>query len=253
MKLSQWFRPLIHATSVAALFVLFCPPRGLTDTQAAASSPESGWEKVKESDGIQVYARDVPNTPLVAVRGEADIDAPPGKVLFVIMDCNRAKEWVEHLESCRRVHQFSEYEYVTENHFGTPFIIKDRDFVARVKVSVDLKGQAVQAHFASTVDAAAPETGAVRGEIIESLYKIIAIDGGRRSHLVGQALVDPKGSVPKWIVNFFQRQWPISTVQALRKQVGRADIVVPPFYQNLLAASPSQAPASASPKAGPGK
>ncbi len=235
MKLSQWFAGI-----------------ALTSALACAGSAQAGseeWEKVNEKDGIQVSVRNVPGTSLVAVRGEAELDAPPGKVLQVIMDCGRAKEWVDHLKECRRVRQFSDYEYVTHNHFGTPFVMKDRDFVARVKITVDLKAQAVQAVFRSIEDADAPPTDAIRGNIIESKYQILALDGGKRSRMVGEALVDPKGSVPKWIVNFFQRQWPVTTIKSLRKQVAKSDIVVPPFFQNLLAApaaSPSAAPVSAS-------
>ena len=223
MKHSQWL------AGVALASLLVCAP-----SVHAGNGSEKGWEKVNESDGIQVSVRDVPGTSLVAVRGEADVEAPPGKVLQVIMDCGRAKEWVEHLKACRRVRQFSEFEYVTENHFGTPFVMKDRDFVARVKISVDPKEQSVEAFFSSTVDPDAPLTSAIRGEIIESRYRILSLDGGKRSHLIGQALVDPKGSVPKWIVNFFQKQWPVSTIRSLRKQVAKLDIVVPEFYQKLL-------------------
>jgi hypothetical protein len=234
MKLSQGF------ALAAALFHLSAPS---TLRAEASRIPQDGWRKVNEEAGTTVYMREVPGTPLIAVRGDADLDAPPAKVLWVIMDCGRAREWVDNLKDCRRLKQVSDTEFVTYNLFGTPIVMKNRDFVARIKISVDPEKEWIEAHFASTEDETAPSSSAIRGEIIESRYRITSLDGGKRSRLVGQALVDPKGSVPKWIVNLFQKKWPVKTMKALRGQVAKPDIVVPEAFQNLL--GPSQATASA--------
>jgi len=36
--------------------------------------------------------------------------------------------------------------------------------------------------------------------------------------------VDPKGTVPRWIVNMFQKSFPRQTLKALRKQASRDDV-----------------------------
>jgi hypothetical protein len=36
--------------------------------------------------------------------------------------------------------------------------------------------------------------------------------------------VDPRGSVPKFLVNMVQKSWPHKTITSLRKQVAKPDI-----------------------------
>jgi hypothetical protein len=35
---------------------------------------------------------------------------------------------------------------------------------------------------------------------------------------------DPKGSIPKWLVNRFQKSWAYGTIKGLRAQVNKAGI-----------------------------
>jgi hypothetical protein len=37
---------------------------------------------------------------------------------------------------------------------------------------------------------------------------------------------DPKGSMPKWLVNMFQKSWAHNTIMRLRAQVAKPDIKV---------------------------
>jgi hypothetical protein len=41
---------------------------------------------------------------------------------------------------------------------------------------------------------------------------------------VAEVMVDPRGSVPTFLVNMVQRSWPFQTLTALRKQVAKPDI-----------------------------
>ncbi len=197
-----------------------------------ARADAAPWQSTGESNGIRLFSREVEGTSLVAVRGEGEVDAPPGKVAHVILDCTRTHEWVSRLEECKILRKNSETDYVTYNHFGTPFILKDRDFVANIHIDIDKPKKTLTLNFKSVVDPAMPETDYVRGNIVYSRYVLTEIDGGKRTHFEGEALVDPKGGVPKWIVNMFQKQWPLKTVLSLRKQVAKPDIVTPAFFQD---------------------
>jgi hypothetical protein len=202
---------------------------------ARAEDAAGEWKPNGESEGIRLFVREIEGTPLVAVRGEAEIDAPPGRIAHVILDCSRTHEWVDNLEECRWLRKVSETEYVTYNHFGTPFVMKDRDFVTRILIDVDAAKKTLALNFKAVEDPAMPETRYVRGEVVFSRYVLTALGDGSRTRLTGEVLADPKGTVPKWIVNIFQRKWPLKTLKSLRRQVAKKDIVTPAFFLDPFA------------------
>ena len=53
-------------------------------------------------------------------------------------------------------------------------------------------------------------------------------DGGASTYVVGEIHLDPKGYLPKWVVNIFQKDWPINTFSALRKHVKKPDVTEHP-------------------------
>ena len=127
------------------------------------------------------------------------------------------------------VRWLSPNEYIEYNHLHTPFVMKDRDFVSKVTLSMaPSTHQFTIAYGATQDDAGAPRTDYVRGEIKNSRFILTPVDGGKRTHLVAEVHCDPMGSVPKWLVNFFQRSWPIDTFYGLRRQVAKPDLKEPP-------------------------
>ena len=182
------------------------------------------WEKFDEADGIAVYRRDVPGSPVVALRGEGVVDAPLLRVASVIVDAKRATEWIDSLAEARTIRRVSETEYVEWDHIATPFVLKDRDFVFDAKLEFGPKQKQVLLNYHSVDDPGAPKTDYVRGRFIYGTFALTSIDGGMRTRVLAELLCDPKGSVAKWIVNLFQKSWPHNTIVALRAQVKKKDI-----------------------------
>jgi hypothetical protein len=197
----------------------------LQSALAAVTPPVLTWEKVKESDGISVYRREVPGADVLAFRGVGVIDASPALIASIIIDTGRAAEWVEDLESASIIRWLAPDRYVEYDHIGTPFVMKDRDFVSVVELSYDRAKRQFVIHYKSTDDTGAPKTSYVRGDLQDTTFVLTEVEGGKTS-LDGSILADPKGSVPKWIVNFFQKDWPIDTLKSLRKQAAKSDVKV---------------------------
>jgi hypothetical protein len=55
----------------------------------------------------------------------------------------------------------------------------------------------------------------------------------------GDVHCDPRGSIPTWIVNYFQKDWPRTTFKNLRTQVAKRNIVENPAIRRLIDDSPS--------------
>jgi hypothetical protein len=189
-----------------------------------AAPKEPPWEKFDEDEGISVFRREVPGSPIIALRGEGVVNAPILRVASVLVDSARAPEWIDKLAEVKVIRKISDDEYIHWNHISTPMILKDRDFVFDIKLVLDPPNKKVMLNYHSVYDSGAPKTDYVRGEFKDGAFVLTSIDGGKKTLVVAQVLADPKGSVAKWIVNMFQKSWAHKTIASLRKQVAKPDI-----------------------------
>lgn len=182
------------------------------------------WEKFDEADGIAVFRREVPGTALIALRGEGVVNAPIVRVASVLVDPKRGPEWIDSLAEARCVRRVSDTEYVEWDHVKTPFVLADRDFVFDVKFDVLKDKKQVLLAYHSVNDPAAPKTDYVRGVFPFGKFVLTPLDHGKKTRVLAEVLADPKGSVPKWIVNLFQKSWPHDTLVNLRSEMQRRDL-----------------------------
>ncbi len=192
------------------------------------------WEKIDESDGIRVYRREIPGSPIIAFKGEGVVDATILRVASVLVDISRATEWIDSLAEAKTLRQISEDERIEYDHVTTPFILKDRDFVIDAKMEFDPAQKTVALKIHSVTDPLAPETHFVRGELLHSSFTLTALEHGTKTHIVAEIHADPKGSVAKWIVNMFQKGWPHNTITRLREQAKKPDIHDHPHLKDVL-------------------
>jgi len=179
---------------------------------------------------------------VVSFKGEGDIPAPIERVASVIFDTTRATEWVSDLAESKIVKWTSKDEYVEYDRIKTPpVIMKDREFVSRVKLTVDPKLKEMSFAYVPTEVPETPLQGKyVRGSLLNSGFVLRGLPGGKGTHLVGEMHCDPKGGVPKWLVNWFQKGWPSDTFKNLKKQVAKEDIRLDDHVMGFFAAGASK-------------
>lgn len=249
---------------VACIVLLALPTRGQEHVATASSSPEvaaaapaqqrsvaakpqPAWVFANEKDGIKSWKREVPGSNVIALHGEGVVAAPIAKVVSVLLDHTRAPEWVDSLELVKLIRKIGPAEFIEYNRIGTPpLIMKDRDFVCRVKMTFDAKAQTFLMTMDPAVDRAMPETDCVRGEL-HGFWKFRALDNGRKTFVATEMHGDPKGSVPKFLVNWFQSGWAHSTLKSLREQVAKKDVKIKPWVQAAFEGKPYTIDASHAP------
>jgi hypothetical protein len=202
---------------------------------SAPASAAGVWEKIDEADGIKVFRKEVPGSPLVAFRGEGMISAPLEKLLWVLADNAHRTEWVDRLKKSVVLQTNGSYEYIVYQHFGLPFPISDRDYVYRGKATRDKNG-VVTLDISSVTHPKAPATVGVRANVIGSRY-VLTPKGPDKTYVVVEIHTDPKGAIPTWLVNLIQKSWPMKTLQNMRTQVAK------PFVKRLEL-PPDEAPKS---------
>jgi NAD(P)-dependent dehydrogenase (short-subunit alcohol dehydrogenase family) len=228
-RLSLPGRAVATAAAIAMLAVVAAPAVTLANDGA-------GWERVRTEDGIVVSRKEVAGSPFLAFRGEGDVDAPILAVGDVLVDVPREKDWIDSVVEARVLRKVTDTEYVMYSHLGMPGPVTDRDLVTDVTIVLDAATKTLTVHMRSTSDASAPERGFVRADMKDSVFVLTSIDGGARTHVTAEIHCDPRGSIPAWMVNLFQRSWGYKTIKSLRRQSTNPAVPVNDLLRVTLAA-----------------
>jgi len=197
-------------------------------------SHASEWYSVDDTtDGIQIFRKEVGDSGLVAFRGIGVVEAPLPLVATVIFDTDRRREWIDGLDDSRIILWKDKDNFVEYDHIGLPFFIKDRDFVSEIKMSFDLSKKEMVFHYQPSNEPSAPRTNLIRGELIDATFILSSIDNGKKTRVDAEFLCNPKGWIPKWLVNYFLKDWPKTTFRNLRKEVLK-DLPVDTRFSKLL-------------------
>jgi len=176
------------------------------------------WKKIDSKDNVEIFKGDVEDSRIVAFKGTSTIDASIPKVLSVIYDVSRVNEWMSDIKTIKLIQKISKFEKIEYNRTEAPWPVSDRDFVYQTKVLLHPQEKAVEILIESVGHKDAPPTkGVVRGHLYQSRYYLKSLENNSKTFLEVEISADPKGSIPKWVVNLFQSRWPVSTVNGIRK------------------------------------
>ncbi|MDA1048615.1 MAG: START domain-containing protein [Verrucomicrobia bacterium] len=189
-----------------------CLLLGLSTVQANSA----GWKKVDTEDGVTVYEKDVGE--MVAFRGEGQITAPIGKLLYVIEDSAHWKEWIENFDKGHLIQKKADFHKIFYQAFDSPFPASDRDIVYEARTRRDASTGKVYVEMRSVLHPKAPKTVGVRVNLKYTRYEITPLKEGCL-HVVLETLSNPGGSLPDFLVNWAQRDYPVKLFQGLRRQV----------------------------------
>lgn len=193
------------------------------------------WKEVQSTDGVKVYSRSLPDRAIKSVKGTGIVNAPVATVALVLLDDDRAPEWVDSLAEARVIRRVGPTEYIEYNHIKMPLVVSDREFVTSVTMGVDREKRTVLMRSVPADDAEVKATPAwVRGQL-SALYVLESIDEGTRTRLTVEVDADPKGALPPFIVNFFQKDWSRDTIKGIRAQAKKPDLKPPEAFAEFLA------------------
>ena len=178
-----------------------------SSTAAPATASVDGWRTVSDHDGIIVYERPADNSEVISMRAVTVIAASPLDIAHTIADNDGAKDWIPYVAERRTLASDGKLSRVELTHVSTPWPLKDRYFVTRSRAE-QLPGGGIKMTANSIADPPAPwrQKDMVLGILHESTFVLTPTAGGTRFEL--QINTDPKGLIPKWLVNLTQRGWP---------------------------------------------
>lgn len=168
---------------------------------AAAPPNPNPWEKAKESKGIVVYARDVPNSRVREVKASTVVATSTARVHEVVLDMNHYIEFMPYVEQVKLVGKQGDNTYFIYYLLDLPLVSR-RDYTIRLKDYVDKANSFYQVKWVEANNRGPGEKdGVVRITVNKGSWTIEPIQGGKATRLTYWLYTDPGGSIPAWIAN----------------------------------------------------
>ena len=213
--------------ALAAVFVLALACFAGTLRAAPATLPrdrisvdDPSWRLESSADGIALYSGSVPEVRVVPVKAVMTLPGTIADVVLVLEDISRRGDWISNFEQSVVLERPNDYDQTEYLRVDLPWPASDRTAIVRVRATVsdDLRratiaGESVDSPLADRL----PKL--VRARVHASSFQMTQV--GDRVEVVALVFIDPCGSVPKWIVNYFTRRGARTTLTGLRRQVAR--------------------------------
>lgn len=193
------------------------------------------WKMLYEKDGILVQKGITKGCPVVAFKGAAVIDAPVVKVMTVLCDVERKTEWVHYLAETRIIKEFSPKKRIEYHRTVPPWPVAQREFIFLAEAITSDDRNTIIINLCPAEDSVVPRTKSiVRGELKHGKYVLKSIENGKKTHLTVEILADPKGLIPKWLVNSIQKKWPVNTINGIRRELKSPFFKIDPIVKSIF-------------------
>ncbi len=189
----------------------------LTNSTVAQSV---NWQLAGDEGGILVYTREEAGSDIISLKGEATLAASTTAIFEILKDNSIAADWLPMVVEKRDVKAVNDQERLEYTHIKMPWPLTDRYFVNRARIDYPAGG-VFHISVRSVEETDIVETDKVRGFIHLSELILTPVDGGKRTHMTIELNTDPRGSVPKWLVNLAQKNWPRNFFRGLITQLAK--------------------------------
>ncbi len=174
------------------------------------------WKSTKQSNGVEVYTKEVPGTALKAFKGVTRVKASMSSLIAMIEDIPEYKNWMYNIKTSNVVGETTNQNGVVYVVQKAP-IITDRDICFEYKVS--RSGDSVQVEFQEKPQGV-PATDYVRVQYFRGMFKLTP--KGSDVEVVYEVAADPGGSVPSSVANTMAVDIPFTTLSNIHTKVNLA-------------------------------
>ncbi len=191
----------------------------LVSSVAALAEDEQAWELKRDRRDIQVYTRDVAESPFDAVRAVTELDGVSLSALVALIeDYEACPNWADRCAESYLLRRISATESLVYTNNDMPFPVRDRDAITRVVWNQDPQSLEV-----SMSSVAAPEEleemdGRLRLREVAVKWFFTPLGDGR-VRVVNEAHINPGSALPGWVTNMLLVDTPYETLRALTDAV----------------------------------
>jgi hypothetical protein len=184
----------------------------------ALSFCQYNWKLEKDKDGIKVYTSNVAKSSFKAVKVECNFTGNYAKLIAVLSNVSKFKEWVFHNKSAVLLKQTSPHDLIYYAETSMPFPLSNRDVVIHLNIRTDSLPKFLLISGTTVSDMVPNIPTKVRVPKFASSWKI-TMPSATTLHIDYVVELDPGGSIPAWAVNMMAEKGPFGSFSKLGERL----------------------------------
>lgn len=195
---------------------------------------ESAWKKEKEVDGYTIYSRNEEGSSILGFKLAGNLKAPIEQVMEHLRDIERSSEWTPGLVTKTTIEDKSDLEAITYSVSEMPWPLKSRDYVMHNELFIHKEKKLLYVISYSIEDGRKGlDDRYVRADIGYSNIGIRPVSD-KETYIEWTVFADPKGIIPSFVVNFYQKKYGVEFFRALEKRSNEKILPLRPGLIRML-------------------
>ncbi len=218
MKYQRKLTALLTACALVAVIPFYAAAKDEKkgkDEKKTEAKKDHPWVLKKNSDGIQVFVRDVDGIDFKEFLGVTVMDAPMAVVNRIIMDVPNQVNWMCDTKESKVIKD-DPVNPIQYNVVTAP-LVSDRDVVIQTRV-VQTPKKIIRTFKGIEHPAVPPRKGIVRMPKMVGAWVFEAVSP-TQTKVTYQNLADPGGSLPSGLVNMTVVKMPFVSLQKMKAQL----------------------------------
>ena len=182
----------------------------------SASTTKPDWTLKKDKDGIQVYTRPDPGSPLDEFKGTVELTARLSSLVKLIRDTNHAEEWMHSSGGIEVIKTINPQQQIIRNITLSPWPVSNRDVILKTFYYQDPETRIVTFELHSLQNYTPERAGFVRIPRLEGKWTFKPLTQGI-VQVSYQLKMDPGGSIPGWLARSTSLDIPFTTLRKMRE------------------------------------
>lgn len=179
------------------------------------------WTQIENKNGLKLYSGPKSKTGIYPFKAIFTVKHKLEHVVLVLADTSKKTEWVPRMSKSLTLEESAPDNRVEYGVVNMPWPLKDRDAIVRILTKVDQSQTRVILKIESDQDDKIIAKGNIRAKVYPSVVEIYFFPENGETMMEIETFVDPKGSIPKWIVNFFQKIEAKRMARQMRRQLDK--------------------------------
>jgi hypothetical protein len=193
------------------------------------------WELIQQAKGIEVKRKKIGKNSILALKAIGVLNTSVEKIISIFKETNLAYQWAPGLKERRILKEISETEAVVYDIHKMPWPCQDRDLVIYNKIKLIKKRKQI-ALISSSVEKYSKDPGSsgkVRAELYYSFIGLTPISQNK-TKIEFFIHVNPKGSIPNWIINYILKTRPSGFLRAIEKRSNSIEPKIGPVTRKMV-------------------
>lgn len=176
------------------------------------------WNLKKDANGITVYTRDYPDSPVKEFLVMTTCNASLESVVTVINDINGYPKWQKACKLVKPIENVKSTSMISYVEITFPWPLNNRDGIWE-STTITHNESLYYAEIKSRPELVPEKKGIIRMHNACGYWKVEKLKSGQ-TKITQQFFADPEGSIPGWVVNLFLVDGPYDTFMNLLSLLG---------------------------------